>query len=133
MLEKGLIAAVLRQLPAVIHSQSMTMGSLSFNGTPDRYFDGPARDFWVEFKMLKSMPRSGMVVGAYTELQLRWMERRYAHCVTDAPNVFGIVGLPNKTAVIQRTPQEWREGTHVSTAMSVKEIAQWLASFGCLY
>lgn len=125
MLEKQLIQAVLRQMPKDIHSQSMTFGSLSCNGTPDRYFDAP-RDFWVEFKVVKAFPRSGMVVGAYTELQLRWMNRRYSN----GGNVFGIVGLPDRTAVIQRTPDEWAGGTSVTTAMSIKEVASWLVSFG---
>lgn len=144
MNEKQLIAAVLRQLPDTIHSQSMTFGSLSTRGTPDRYFDGPLRDFWVEFKMLRAMPRSGIVKGDYSELQLRWMTRRYANSVksctytglpkenTPASNMFGVVGLPNRTAVIQRTPTEWRNGSPIGEAMTIKEVASCLERFGCL-
>lgn len=130
MLEKGLIAAIHRRLRKDLHHQSMTSASLTHNGTPDQYYDGPVRDFWIEYKMLKSMPRSGMVVGAYTELQLRWMERRYNNSLNllHGPNVFGIVGLPNRSAVIQRTPTEWREGTHLSTAISLQEVSRCLDS-----
>lgn len=130
MREKDLIAAIHRQLRKDLHHQSMTSASLTHNGTPDQYYDGPIRDFWIEYKMLKSMPRSGMVIGAFTELQLRWMERRYNNSkhLPHGPNIFGIVGLPNRSAVIQRTPTEWREGTPLSSAISLREVSACLDS-----
>lgn len=130
MREKDLIAAIHRRLRKDLHHQSMTSASLTHNGTPDQYYDGPVRDFWIEYKMLKSMPRKGVVIGAYTELQLRWMERRYDNSkhLLHGPNVFGIVGLPNRSAVIQRTPTEWREGTPLSNAISLQEVSVWLDS-----
>lgn len=145
MNEGQLIAAILRQLPDTWHAQSMTSASLTHRGTPDRYFDAPKRELWCEFKMLKAMPRSGVAVGDFSPLQLRWMDRRFRNAMglthldlgrdylaseLGASNIFGIVGLPNKTAVIQRTPKEWREGTSVKTAMSLKEVAACLADFG---
>jgi hypothetical protein len=130
MREKDLIAAIHRRVRKDLHHQSMTSASLTHNGTPDQYYDGPVRDFWIEYKMLKSMPRSGVVVGAYTEKQLAWMMRRYDNSLNllHGPNVFGIVGLPNRSAVIQRNPTEWREGTPLSTAISFKEVALCLDS-----
>jgi hypothetical protein len=95
--------------------------------------------------MLKAMPRNGIVVGDYSPLQLRWMERRfrnamgitqgsfathYAPAELERSNMFGIVGLPNKTVVIQRHPHEWRNGTPAASAVTIKEVAQWLADFG---
>jgi hypothetical protein len=81
------------------------------------------------------LPRSGVVIGGYTEQQLEWMERRYANAKQanplHAPNVVGIVGLPNRTAVIQRSPTEWREGSPMTEALPLKEIAAWIADF-CL-
>lgn len=127
--EGRLIDAVNRNLPKQFHSQSMTFGSRSFNGTPDRYYDpeGAARDLWVEYKALTAMPRSGIVVGAYSEMQLKWMKRRWRN----GRNVVGIVGLPNRTAVIQHNPTEWEGGTPVSTALPIKEISLWITEF-CL-
>ena len=57
MRESNVISNVITKLPKIIHTQSMTFGSRSFNGTPDRYFDGPARDLWAEFKYVDAIPR----------------------------------------------------------------------------
>lgn len=129
MLEKQLIRAIDKYLPKEIHRQSMTGAAVTGNGIPDRYYDGPLGDLWVEYKQLKTMPRSGVAIGAYTELQLHWMERRYRYAQhrLEVPNVLGVVGLPNKTAVIQRTPHEWRNGTHINTSMTHKEVALCLS------
>lgn len=125
MNEKQLIAAICHQLPRGLHRQSMTYSSLSYNGTPDRYFDGRHSDLWVEFKMLKAMPRSNVIAGGYTALQREWMERRWYN----GGNVVGVVGLPNRTAAIQRSPLEWRNGTPVATAISLKDVALWIIDY----
>lgn len=123
MKESGLIAAVNR--PLVLYSHSNTGSSMNTNGLPDRYYDGPAGDLWVEFKMLQHMPRNSTVVGEYSALQLKWMKRRYVYSGF-VPNVIGVVGLPNRTAVIQRTPEEWEGGSHVSVAVPLKEVSIWI-------
>ncbi len=138
MLEKNLIKAINNRLPRKLHSQSMTFGSASMNGTPDRYYDGSKDDLWVEYKMLDAMPRSKLVggvdakkKGCYSPLQYDWMCRRYNHCLAAGrtPNVIGIVGLPDRTAVIQFTPDEWLNGTPVSSTQSFDDIAKMILSF----
>lgn len=124
MKESQLIAAINRPLVGV-YTHSNTGASMSTNGLPDRYYDGIAGDLWVEYKMLRHMPRSGIVVGEYSALQLHWMKRRFVNS-GNVPNVVGIVGLPNKTAVIQRTPSEWEEGSHVDLARPRKEVSIWI-------
>lgn len=126
-LEKQLIQAVNRPLPKTIHHQSMTSASMTHNGTPDQYYDGGS-EVWVEYKLLKAMPRSGIVVGNVSPIQLTWLERRYNNAIRLAhtPNVFVVVGLPIRTAVIQRTPTEWREGTPLAHAVPIKEVTEWL-------
>ena len=130
--------AVDRCLPHGFHSQSST--GVAHNGTPDRYYDGGPYDLWVEYKYIDAMPRSGIVGrvdankrGCYSPDQYRWMCRRYEHSksLPHGPNVIGVVGLPNRTAVIQRTPTEWREGSSILTAVSIKEVAAWISEF-CL-
>lgn len=123
--ERRLIDAVHRNLPKSVHRQSNTMVSLTTNGTPDYYYDGEEGDLWVEYKALTAMPRSGIVVGDYTALQMRWLMRRWKH----GKNAVGIVGLPNRTAVIQRGALELQEGTPVRDARPIKEIAQWIFDF----
>lgn len=133
MKEKQLYTAINKLLPPRFHSQALTGASMHSNGTPDRYYDPEGgNDLWVEFKQLTSMPRSGVVIGDYTSLQSNWMERRYRNSLAHGrPNMVGIVGLPNRTAVIQRTPTEWREGTPVTEAITLKEAASWIEEF-CL-
>lgn len=138
MREKLLIQAVNRPLPKTLHHQSMTGASMTMNGIPDRYYDGSKRDGWIEFKQRDSMPRSGLVGGVdnkkdgcYRTLQFDWMRRRWSNCIAAGvtPNVFGIIGLPNKTAVIQTTPTEWEHGSSISGAVSYKEISAWITAF----
>jgi len=124
MKESGLIAAVNRKLVG-LYTHSNTGSSMFNNGLPDRYYDGPAGDLWVEYKQLRNMPRSGMAVGDYSALQLKWMNRRFVNS-GNVPNVIGVVGLPNRTAVIQRTPGEWEGGSHVSLAVPLMEVSLWI-------
>jgi hypothetical protein len=132
MREKDLYRTIDRPLPQSIHRQSMTGSSMTMTGTVDRYYDGDRSDLWVEYKMLKSMPRSGVVIGDYTQRQLHWMERRYNNSLPHGrTNVVGIVGLPNRKAVVQTTPTEWREGSPVSAAIDLKEVSAWICDF-CL-
>jgi hypothetical protein len=139
MLEKGLIAAVHRHLPREIHHQSMTGAAQTHNGTPDQYYDGPGADLWAEYKQLTAMPRSGLVgfvndkkQGCYSTLQYHWMLRRYTNSLNlphGRANQIGIVGLPNRTAVIQTTPTEWREGSSVTNAIPLREVTNWVIDF----
>lgn len=139
MLEKDLIKAVNKKLPKPFHSQSMTGASMHTNGTPDRYYDpeNGRYDLWAEYKMLDAMPRSGLVgfvhatkKGCYSPLQFAWMERRYKNSLAHGrPNTVGIVGLPNRTVVLQTTPTEWREGSPVGMAIDLEELAAWITEF----
>lgn len=127
--EKALIKAVHKKLGVGNHHQSMTGATLATNGTPDQYYDLPVvGEIWVEYKMLKSMPRSRIALGAYTPLQLSWLERRYKNStrLAHTPNVLGVVGLPNGTVAVQRTPTEWREGTSITLAITIEEFAKCL-------
>lgn len=131
MKEKDLIRAIHRLLPKSVYHHSNTMASLTTNGIPDVYYDNGC-ELWVEYKMLRAMPRSKIAKGDYSELQLRWMERRYNNSkhLPHGANVIGVVGLPNRTAVIQRNPTEWREGTATYLAIPFSEVALWVQHFG---
>lgn len=128
--ERDLYQAINRLLPRDCFHQSLTGAAMTGNGIPDRFYCSPRGTCWIEFKQLSSMPRSGIVRGALTALQLQWLERRYNNCKSLArpTDVAVVIGLPNRTAVVQTTPTEWREGTHVTTAMSFKEVSSWIDS-----
>ena len=67
---------------------------------------------------------TGVAVGAYTPLQLRWMKRRYSNGM----NVIGVVGLPDHRACIQCTPDAWKYGTEVTSAVSCINVAAYIIS-----
>ncbi len=95
MKESGFIKAVTRLLPKEVHQQSMTGGSMTYGGTPDRYFDHQG-DLWVEFKMAKTHGTRGYNVGAddqgmLSELQKKWLRRRHH----SGGNAWVIVGVPS--------------------------------------
>ena len=130
--ESNVISNVITKLPKIIHTQSMTFGSRSFNGTPDRYFDGPARDLWAEFKYVDAIPRDRLVGGVdtkkrgcYSPLQFDWMVRR----LRNGGNVIGIIGLPNRTAVIQQTPEEWQNKSSIDGAVPFAAVAEWIRKY----
>lgn len=132
--EGSFIKYVVGKLPKTVHSQSMTFGSRSFGGTPDRYFDGPLSDLWVEFKFQDSMPRSGMVGGVhekkrgcYSQLQYDWMCRR--HLNGKGSNMLGIIALKNRTAVIQTCPEEWLHGSSIESAIPWRDVATKIEQF----
>ena len=104
---------------------------MTTSGVPDYYYDGPAGDAWVEFKMRDAIPKTGVVGGVaakqghYSPLQYEWMLRRWRN----GRNVLGVIGLPNRTAVVQRTPEEWMNGSSISLAVTYKEVAQCIHAF----
>lgn len=121
---KGAVNKLLRD----VFKQSNVGSMMALSGVPDMYYDGPNDDLWVEYKYNPTLPRDGIVVGAYTPLQLHWMERRYNNRVTHQ-NVVGIVGLPGRIACIQHTPEFWRVGTLLTTAIPIPEVACWIRNF----
>lgn len=126
MRERALIDAIHRRLPRSLHRQSMTFGAMTQNGTPDYWYDGTRRDLWVEYKQLRSLPRSGIVQLSklLTPLQAAWIKRRYA----TGCNVRVMVGLPGKRAIMV----ENAETASVQEAVTYDEVAKWICDFcGC--
>lgn len=131
MRERQLIDAIHRRLPKSLHRQSLTMGAMTQNGTPDYYYDGPRRDLWIEYKQIDHIPRDKVVVPALTELQKRWLERRWKH----GKNAKVVVGLPDKRALRFEYPAQYR-GISLNgvggRSYSYDEVARWILDFcGC--
>lgn len=105
MNEHSFTKAVVGKLPAAVHVQSMTMASLTTNGTPDRYLDYKT-DFWVEFKYAKTFGNKGYDVGKMLSgPQREWLRRRYKA----GHNCCVVVGVPSDKArgFILTKPSEW--------------------------
>lgn len=112
-----------KHLPKGAFRQGNGAGGFTSNGVPDVYYDGPRGDLWVEYKQVQSVPRSGIVIGAYTALQHKWLDRRHAN----GRNAVGIVGIPGGRVCVQSTPEARRGGTSVDSAISYKEAADYIA------
>lgn len=109
MNEHQFTKAVVNKLPKDVHVQSMTMASLTTNGTPDRYLDYK-RDLWVEFKMATSFGNKGYNVGADDKSMLSgpqktWLRRRWE----TGYNAVVVVGVPSDRArgFVLEEPSEW--------------------------
>ena len=105
MNEHSFTKAVINKLPAEVHVQSMTMASLTTNGTPDRYLDYKT-DLWVEFKYAKTFGNKGYDVGKMLSgSQKEWLRRRWKA----GKNALVVVGVPADRArgFILTTPDEW--------------------------
>lgn len=108
MKERAFIDAVHRHLPKEVHRQSMTLGSQSYGGTPDYYYDLQA-DLWVEYKAFdrddhfySTIPDKFLP----TALQRAWLDRRFAA----GGNAVVVVGLKlngRAHGFFLETPQEW--------------------------
>lgn len=136
MRESDLYKGVDKFLPEKLHRQSMT-GTV-FNGTIDRYYDGPLSDYWIEYKQIAAWPRrkafNVMPIplakeqprGHLTDKQLKWLERRYGF----GRNAAVIFGLPDKTAIVLDMPAKWHND-FVCTPdcghnRTREEVAKWL-------
>lgn len=135
MRESQLIDSVHKYLPPVteLHRQSMTYSSLSFNGTPDRMYDGPKGMLWIEYKKLDSWPRDGLVggvddkkAGCYRPAQYDWMERRWRY----GQNVWGCIFMPDKRVMVQHTPEEWlTKTTYAGLTIDRRALAQRIKEY----
>ncbi|HRO59857.1 MAG TPA: hypothetical protein PKZ27_02895 [Rhodocyclaceae bacterium] len=114
-----------------LYHHSNTFASRSGKGLPDSYFDG-AYDLWVEWKFLAHMPRDYLVGGiddkkrgCYSTKQFAWLKRRWEA----RGNAWGIVGLPNRTAVIQADPVDWEHKSTVDSAIPWSDVAARIKAF----
>lgn len=128
MKERAFYEAVNRRITNVIHHQSMNYAAASTRGTVDRWYEGEVNDLWVEYKVLRHMPKLPIVVGKYSKDQLKWMTRRFNRRRKNV-GIIGIVGLPNRMAALQFTPDDWSRGTPLTDVVSFNEVAIWITNF----
>lgn len=131
--EKVFEGNVNKHVSQSVHHEAMGTGFS--NGTPDRWYDGPARDLWVEYKFLQEIPpvvrladRSARV--KLSALQQRWLNR----ASRNGRNTAVIVGVPGGKGLIlpdlswhQEIKRDWLS----SNLIGVKEIAYWITEFTC--
>lgn len=99
-------------------------------GTPDRYYEGPGAELWVEYKYYPKLPpRIDLTdLSARTNLsrlQMTWLKRAY----NNGRNVAVILGWPQGGIVFK--DMTWVNPISRSDAISQtlvrKHIARWIA------
>lgn len=119
-------AAVERHLPEAVYRQSM--GSMYANGTPDRYYEGPAGVLWAEYKYVAKLPGVLDMSKKLSALQAYWLDRAERNGVS----VCVIIGWGPKHGALL-THGRWHE-TYTKEElefdpMSRKELALDISEF----
>jgi hypothetical protein len=93
--EASYIRAVNKHLPKEVYTEGMA--NPYRGGTPDRYYEGPHDDLWVEYKFYEALPpvidllhQTAKTKPKLSKLQQDWLVR--AHC--NNRKVAVIVGCP---------------------------------------
>lgn len=126
--EKRFESSVNKHVGSAVHHEAMGTGFSA--GTPDRWYDGPARDLWVEYKFYPTIPSNLDLTKKLTPLQQRWLNRASGN----GRNVAVICGFPGGKGIIlpdlswhQTQTKNWL----LSNFISVKEVAYWITEFTC--
>jgi hypothetical protein len=100
--EKRYETNVNKHLQQPVYHEAMGTGYSA--GTPDRWYDGPARDLWAEYKFYPKLPPLVDLTKKLTPLQQRWLNRAYEN----GRNVAVIVGTAGAKGVIF-TGNSWKK------------------------
>ena len=109
------------KLPHKVHAQGMAL--MHSNGTPDRYYEGPNGNLFVEYKWIAAKkPR--FVLPDLSPLQRAWVNRRY----DNKHPVAVIVGCPTGGVVyLNRMWDHEITGTEfLAQVIPVTQIARWI-------
>jgi len=121
--ENRLIQSVHRLLPDTVYYEKMH--NPYRGGTPDVWYSGKKRDMWVEYKYLPTVPKTGTVVPALSELQKLWLRNRWK----EGRAVHVAVGCSNGICVFSR-PVAWEQGAPAQTfnglLVTKGEFADWI-------
>lgn len=130
--EHSYTRAITKALPEHIHVQSMTSASLTNNGTPDRYLDGPKNDLWVEFKFLPRPPKILRPYDLLSANQLRWLQRRAGDRIN--PNAIVVIGFKvserKAMGLVLDVPGHWvlehKREDYTPLLMANSEVSKYL-------
>lgn len=128
MRESQYTSSVSGLLPEDVYALKLSLPYTA--GVPDSYYSGIGGDNWIEWKYLKSVPRTVDLVSGnkpiITKLQQQWLERRH----DEGRNVGVIVGSPNGGVIYPGL--SWQQvltrEEFLSRCVSKKEQALWIAS-----
>lgn len=107
---------------------SCGMGSMFVNGLPDRYYEGPFKPLWIEFKHIKKETHRFNALDEITVLQRQWLTRCYRN--HNYPLV--IVGISLTKGFILDRPADWESvwlpARHKKKHLLILEIADYIAN-----
>jgi hypothetical protein len=120
--EANFVRSVNKLLPVGIYHEGMS--NPYRGGTPDRWYDGPKNDLWVEFKWFASLPPR--IIPNLSPLQKAWLERAHRN----GRNVAVILGSPDgcyiytNMAWLQVIPRE----TYKALSITKRNVAEWITN-----
>lgn len=128
--EATFTAAVHRHLPSTVHAEGMA--NPFRRGTPDKYYDGPSGDLWVEYKYWDTLPAVVDLLHdrshhTLTTLQADWLRRRYLN----GGNAIVILGCHEGGVIFEHCAWEVPQRKENLRILTRKDIAAWIAHTVC--
>lgn len=123
--ESRFIHSVHEKLPKEVYREKMH--NVYRGGTFDVWYSGKARDLWIEYKWVGSIPKKGTIVPDLSMLQLKWGRGRQG----EGRNVFVVVGCPDGGVLLKST--QWEEGVSVEefrkALLTKSALAKWIHEY----
>lgn len=119
-------AAVERHLPEAVYRQSM--GSMYANGTPDRYYEGPAGVLWAEYKYVAKLPGVLDMSKKLSALQTYWLDRAERNGVSVCV-ILGWGSTYGAVFVSGAWHKTYENNTLLFSALTRPQLAGFIAGF----
>jgi hypothetical protein len=105
---------------------------MNYSGVPDRYYDGPGGDMWVEYKYIAHYPEELDLTDlsrrpSVSRLQDKWITRRWHN----GHNAFVVLGVESEAVIF--TGLTWKlkypEAQLRAISIPVSQVAEWIHNF----
>jgi len=92
-------------------------------GIPDCYYSGTQSDLWIEFKLLREVPKRATtnILPNLSELQNKWLTNRYDQGRSVAVVLVSPIGCHIYTDCMWNTPIHYDE-----LNLTRKQVAEWI-------
>lgn len=121
MHESAFTASIHKKLPKSVYRWKIQ--ATMTGGIPDCYYSGNKADLWIEYKLIKKLPKrdSTLLIPQLSELQKKWLQERH----NEGRNVAVILGSLEGCHIF-RYP-DWNEGVpKTKLTLNRAEIANWI-------
>lgn len=117
MHESQFISAVNKLLPPTVYKWKIH--DTYTGGIPDTYYSGDKTDLWVEYKLLRNVPKKH--TPNLSPLQIKWLREQYNR----GRNVAVVIGVQGGKCLLLQDLQ-WEGQVDVTNLISKKDLASWI-------